>query len=182
MTLGTIAASTGKWLEKPLKLISGETIKKFILKPEQREHDKTIFLASEKILSNRGLAERELRDRLEEIVVYGSYRTRLLSTEDYCRYFELPGNQFLDSKIKESSLKYCKSLMRLINFLADNFSPSNKGDISDDAWQISFAKLQNLNSEDKKYKDFRHELENRVDETVKRHAEYRTLVKNRLLI
>ena len=154
---------TGKWtwlLDKALA-----PIKNLILKPEQREHDKKIFLSADQLLN-----EDDVMTRLDELQSFGTYRSWLLSTEKFYQFFRLSSNQYRDRRLKTASLKVARNLYDLLNFLANHFVVRTVED--------QYAEKPEYHGE--KYDDFVKDCDRKITAFRKTYIRYRDLIKRKL--
>jgi len=142
-------------------------IKNWLLKSEQREHDKNIFLRSEPMLK-----EDDVMTRLDELQAFGTYRSRLLSTESFYRFFRLESNQYLDSELKQSSIEVSRILYDLLDFLAGYYVVGSEED--------GYATKPKLAREE--YDKFCKKVDRKIDTFRKAYRAYRGLVKKKLNI
>ena len=158
-----------------------QPVKSWLLKPEQREHDKKVFLAGDEILN-----ERNLRDYLDETASLHAYRAGFLSkAEKLRRFFEQTSNHYLDAAINKKVEAFIKNLDGCTNFFAGKFEPAKQSiEITDDNFRfIAYTKLHShLGVGNPEFDEFVKNLESCLDEVAKTYDEYRRLVKQKLII
>lgn len=100
-----------------LSYLFRQKLKSFLFQKEEIEHDKKIFVRSERILS-----ERKVLDSLEILEGFYRYdRDYLISAENFCRFFEEEGNSYLNRNLKGCSKELVSVIKTLNNWGAGRF-------------------------------------------------------------
>lgn len=154
----------GKWTWLIDKALG--PVKHWIMRPEQREHDKKIFLLSDELLN-----EDDVMTRLDELQSFGTFRSKLLNTEKFPRFFRLSGSQYRDRRLKGLSIKVARRLDSLLNCLASHF-------VVRDALGDTYAEKPNY--PEKEHNKFIKERDKKILSFRKTYKKYRESVKKKL--
>lgn len=92
-------------------------IKYLLLKKDITEHDKKIFIQSDRILS-----ERNIFNSLSTIENYYRFDSDYLTkAEDFCKFFKDLSNSYIEKGLRKSSAKLVSSIKKLITFMVGRF-------------------------------------------------------------
>lgn len=152
-------------------------------KDKRQTHDKNIFSQSDRLMNEQQFSE------FFDILGTNHYiKLQYKHASRFRYFFQVEGNQYLDSKLNKTSKKFIKKLDNLLVFVATHFFvyPDTFQGEDNDQWQLALYPevLHGLTDipEYKKVKKVEHELYYMLDKIIISHHQYRSLVKKKLML
>lgn len=166
----SISLLINKWLKSGEKII---------------EHDKMLFDKADAIMT-----EKCLNELLEYIGTFHSYTVEMVSPLDrFYKFFDEEGNQFINIKLKNSSLDLAKELRKLVSFLAAHFFVYPNNQPYDADLRLCLYPELNIDrgghgtpEEREKYDKYETQMFSLLDTVKERYVMYRRLIKKILLM
>jgi len=162
-------------------ILKKEWLIHFLISPETREHDRSIFQRADAIMS-----EDDLKRMLEQLDIDHSYlQSQRRKMTDFISFFEHVGNWYIRGNMAKSTKKLIKSLERFMEFKSAHFFISNQSR-SDDPYLVLEPAL-NIDregtgspDETQRYGQYVRVLEDIVDDIRAAYKEYRLNAKKDL--
>jgi hypothetical protein len=148
------------------------------------EHDIKIFNQSNEILDE---------EKLSFVVSHRLWGNHSISDESYsflinwCSFFQLTGNCYLDKKISKENKKMLDELLQLTQFINHNFftivgqNPNNNNQYLKPDWNIDRG-VDPSPEKMAKYKEYAKELEGLIQKVLDQYSVYRLVIKQKLKI